>query len=72
MDELPKLKVVDRLKASELLGCKSTDFYNTHYHKLKPNSVFGKDGRKRLYLLEDVMSLKKEIDAITVNYEIVE
>lgn len=71
MDKASQIKVVGRMKASELLGCKSTDFYNLHYKKLLETSVFGKDGRKRLYLLDEVMKLKKEIDDIDDNYEII-
>lgn len=71
MDKDVKIEVVGRLRASEILGCNSTEFYNKHYPILKDFSILGKDKRKRLFRLDKVMEIKRELDAKDI-YVIVE
>ena len=71
MDEIHKIKVVDKFKAWDILGCKHTEFYNKYYDDLKAFSFKGKDKRKPLYPLDKVMEIKNNLES-QENYIIVE
>lgn len=70
MDENNKIKVVDKVKAIEILGCSQASFYIKYYPALSKFSFKGKDKRKPLYPLYKVEALKNE-DALSGKYEIV-
>lgn len=71
MENTKKIQAVTVKKIYEILGCHHTKFYQDYAPRLKEFTFYGTNKRVRLYPLDKVMEIKKELDEESSKYIIV-